>query len=100
MEKVGKVVYRLRLPDGSKIHPVFHVSQLKQALGASVQVTALPPSFLVNGEVVIEPEKVLETRYKADGRLEVLVQWVGLPHHETSWVLGWELHNQFPAFEL
>lgn len=93
-------MYRLRLLDGSKIHPVFHVSQLKQALGTSVPITALSPSFLVNGEVVIELEKILETCYNADGLLEVLIQWVGLPQHESSWVSGWELHNQFPAFQL
>lgn len=66
-------MYRLRLLDGSKIHPVFYVSQLKQALGTSVPITALSPSFLVNGEVVIEPEKLLETCYTADGLLEVLI---------------------------
>ena len=100
LEKVGKVAYRLRLLDGSKIHPVFHVSQLKQALGTFVPIMVLPPSFWVNGEVVIEPEKVLETHHTADGVLEVLIQWVGLPQLESSWVLGWELPNQFPTIQL
>ena len=31
LEHMGKVSYRLKLADGSKVHPVFHVFLLKQS---------------------------------------------------------------------
>jgi len=44
IEKIEAVVYRLQLPGGSKIHDVFHVSQLKAVLGPhqQIQITELP----------------------------------------------------------
>jgi hypothetical protein len=43
LQHVGSVVYRLELPPASSVHPMFHVSQLKKAVGAGVQVSSLLP---------------------------------------------------------
>jgi hypothetical protein len=43
LQRVGSVVYRLELPPASSVHPMFHVSQLKKAVGAGVQVSSLLP---------------------------------------------------------
>jgi hypothetical protein len=59
LKKVGVVAYQLALPAESKIHPVFHVSQLKKAVGSNVQVSsALPHEF----STLQVPEKILQHR--------------------------------------
>ena len=41
-QKVGSVAYKLKLPDGCSVHPVFHVSLLKKSINGS-QIHLTPP---------------------------------------------------------
>jgi hypothetical protein len=54
----------MELPQGSKIHNVFHVLCLKNSLGQHViPIEALPPMD-EEGHLVLIPEQVLEVREK------------------------------------
>ena len=60
VERLGKVAYRLALPDHSRIHPVFHVSQLKKKLGALDRVAMELPLMKDDGHLQLEPIRIFE----------------------------------------
>jgi hypothetical protein len=88
LEKVGKVVYKLELPTSSSVHPVFHVSQLKQALTDKVEVVSMMPTDIDSPRV---PEKILQRRMISKGlcpvsmvRLAARVSHLGRRHHAAT----------------
>ena len=87
-QRIGKVAYKLNLPEGSKIHPVFHVSLLKKKLGEPNNTTVELPLTDDEGEIVLEPEGILDTRWvKKGSRIfeESLVKWKRLPLDDATW---------------
>ena len=78
------MAYKLKLPDSSSIHPVFHVSQLKVAVPVTHTAQPLPSSL--DGLQV--PERVLQKRVAkvgADVRLQALIQWSGMTSTMATW---------------
>ena len=78
LQRVGQVSYKLDLPEGSQIHPVFHVSNLKAKLGTNVIPRPALPAVSAEHILVPQPMAVLDTRtHQLRSRLitEVLVQW-------------------------
>lgn len=78
-QRVGSVAYRLDLPEGSKIHPIFHVSKLKKAVPAAYQSQPLPPALTASWELQPQIEDLLQLRYDKKGSVEALVKWAHLP---------------------
>lgn len=96
LERIGQVAYRLALPETSKIHPVIHVSQLKKAIGANVQVQTTLPSPL---DVLLVPARVLQRCLRQQGPVavsQVLVQWSGQPESLATWEDYDDLKRRFP----
>lgn len=77
LAKIGSVAYKLELSASSAIHPIFHVSQLKRAVGPEVAVAYLPVQL--EGHQVPFRVLNLQQRVSADGHAQVLIHWSGLP---------------------
>lgn len=61
VSRVGKVAYKLQLPDSALIHPVFHVSLLKKKLGHNITANPTLPPVSDDGILQVEPVAVLES---------------------------------------
>ncbi|PKI74759.1 hypothetical protein CRG98_004868, partial [Punica granatum] len=87
-EKIIKVAYRFRLPATVQIHPVFHVSQLKRAMGTINDSTELPiPGDGLKGQPKL-PTVVLERRMAKRGNkavAQVLVHWSNTSPAKATW---------------
>jgi hypothetical protein len=82
IQKLGPVTFRLEMPEGMRIHPVFHISLLEPA-----------PKNAVPGPVEID-EETQTPRYEVDSILgyklindkpHYLIHWKGYQHSEDTW---------------
>jgi hypothetical protein len=103
IDKIGEVAYKLQLPDNSKIHPVFHVSLLKRAIGDYEVQGSLPPGLEIVEEEDHYPEQVLGSRVTMKEGLLVpqsLIKWKNRTLEEVTWEDNDFLRGQFPDFIL
>ncbi|KAL8134900.1 hypothetical protein AgCh_009783 [Apium graveolens] len=102
-ERIGQVAYRLNLPPTSKLHPVFHVLQLKKAVGSTSVSSALPMQLGPELELLVEPEEVLNLRNRLEGQTviaDVLIKWKNTPDFDATWESADVVMEQFPHFHL
>lgn len=84
---LGAVAYKLKLPVGSKVHPVFHVSLLKKAVEEYHDEEELPDKMARDTPEVFEPETVLvacRVEDKGEEKVQLLVHWKGKPAEEAT----------------
>jgi transposase InsO family protein len=96
LARVGSVAYRLKLPEESKVHPVFHVSQLKRVRHQPTQVMSSLPDMY---SVLQVPLSILEYRWlKEANRMsrQGLVSWTNADSTATTWENLEDLHRRFP----
>ena len=63
IQRIGVVAYKIQLPEGARIHPVFHVSLLKKVVGElSSNINEMPPVD-DEGVLVLEPKSIVDTRW-------------------------------------
>ena len=98
--RVGVVAYKLQLPQGAKVHTVFHISQLKK----HVEATSAQSHLLLldaDGTLAKEPMAIINRRInKRKGRVvtEVLVHWSNYFSEDATWECLYDLQQRFPSF--
>nr|KYP46454.1 Transposon Ty3-I Gag-Pol polyprotein [Cajanus cajan] len=103
IERIGLVAYKLLLPSTTKIHPVFHVSQLKPCKGEHTTPYIPFPFTNVKVQPIIQPAKILKERVIVQGQQQVpqkLVQWQGFENEQATWEDTTALQQAFPDFNL
>lgn len=101
VKRIGPVAYELKLPEGWKIHNVFHVSLLRKYVSDPNHVLPELPKVAPEGNLLGEPEKILQVdtqhlRNRSFRRF--LVKWKDYPEDEASWEREVDFKRDFPTF--
>ncbi|WVY91245.1 hypothetical protein V8G54_036759 [Vigna mungo] len=103
IQRISPVAYKLLLPPTTKIHPVFHCSQLKPCKGNHSQPYVPLPTTSNDLPPVIQPVAILKSRVILRGMNQVpqvLVQWEGLEVDNATWEDQSTLQQAFPNLNL
>ncbi|KAH9792450.1 hypothetical protein KPL71_004124 [Citrus sinensis] len=103
IQKISLVAYKLQLPEGARIHPIFHVSLLKNVVGDLPKCSTDLPPINDEGMIELELDSVVETRWlKRGGSIieQSLIRWKKLPLEEATWEDTAMIHQRFPSLTL
>jgi hypothetical protein len=100
LERIGEAAYKLELPSTAQVHPVFHISQLKQYTPDHTPVFAELPSVPQLDLAELELEYVLDHHLTKKGNTDVtqvLIKWSSLPDEFATWEDYYVIKNHYPA---
>lgn len=89
MEKIRQVAYKLQLPPGSMVHPVFHISLLKKKVGSKYTVTTELPKLGPDGQFLVYPNRAV---------VQWLFHWSHSIPEDATWEDANSIIEQFPDF--
>ena len=101
LQKIGNSAYKLQFPSNIRIHPVFHVSQLKKHIGAKAVPSPNLPMVNTNGTIKTGPATVLQVRQIPRNNAPVVqwqIQWENLSPEDATWEEAVFIKYSFPAF--
>lgn len=88
VERIGTAAYKLQLPEGALIHPVFHVLQLKPQVPNYTPVFSSLPHPVDFSLKDVQPEAIMDRRLVKKGNsahVQVLIKWTSLPATVATW---------------
>lgn len=100
LERVGNAAYKLELLVTTLIHPVFHVSQLKEHVPNHTPIFSTLPAPLDLSASDVIPEKILDRKMVKRGNathVQILVQRSTLPATSATWEDYEALKKSFPG---
>ncbi|XP_076942181.1 uncharacterized protein LOC143611973 [Bidens hawaiensis] len=100
VQRIGKVAYKLLLPKGSRVHPVFHVSLLKPCFGDTTNYSGDIDAFREQDLHDLKPESIDDVRVGDFGQTEVLIKWRQQPVEDSTWEDLEILKQRFPSFNI
>ena len=95
LDQLGPVSYKLKIPQESKIHDVFHSALLKPAVNFDHSTHGhLVDEFpRPNEDQEFEVERILAARASADDGTFYLVKWSGYIYEDSTWEPAAHLAN-------
>lgn len=98
LARIGSVSYRLRLPETTQIHDVFHVSLLKEHKGEHRKENPNLPPILQGRVMPPKPVKLLRARMRGGAR-QILVKWTEDESTSSTWEDAEKLLEAYPEME-
>lgn len=103
IDQVGAMAHPLELPDNIQLHPVFHISLLRNFIGNPSNVPVPIPSLSNESSPILTPQGVLPLRTICQGGKSIsqaLVLWESLPKTKATWENLDRLRREYPHLNL